>query len=92
MNVENEHQEWTTMKASWQSTTVAEFMMTQQLRLGLKMRMVASWMWLGRPSWPRSKLMQAQVMSCSPVILGAPGYHVHELTPSLSSTRQHALP
>lgn len=46
MNVENEHQEWTSMKANWQSTTVAEFMMTQQLRLGLRMRMVASWMWL----------------------------------------------
>lgn len=47
MNVENEHEEWKTMKANWQSTSVAEFMMTQQLRWGLRLRMFGSWLWLG---------------------------------------------
>jgi hypothetical protein len=43
----DEQEEWKHMKANWQSTSVAEFMMTQQLRLGLRMRMVGSWLWLG---------------------------------------------
>lgn len=34
------------MKSNWQSTSVAEFMMTQQLRWGLRVRMLGSWMWL----------------------------------------------
>jgi hypothetical protein len=43
----NEQEEWKHMQSKWQSTSVAEFMMTQQLRLGLRMRMVGSWLWLG---------------------------------------------
>lgn len=43
----NEHEDWKDMKASWQSTSVAEFMMTQRLRMGLRLRMVGSWLWLG---------------------------------------------
>jgi hypothetical protein len=43
----NEQEEWKAMKTHWQSTSVAEFMMTQQLRWGLRMRMVGSWLWLG---------------------------------------------
>jgi hypothetical protein len=51
MNVQNEneheYEEWNTMKANWQSTSVADFMMTQQLRWGLRLRMLGSWLWLG---------------------------------------------
>lgn len=42
----NEQEEWKDMKTHWQSTSVTEFMMTQQLRWGLRMRMVGSWLWL----------------------------------------------
>ena len=35
------------MKTHWQSTSVAEIMMTQQLRWGLRLRMLGSWLYLG---------------------------------------------
>jgi hypothetical protein len=44
---DNEPEEWKDMKTNWQSTSVAEFMMTQQLRWRLRMRMLGSWFWLG---------------------------------------------
>ena len=40
-------EEWSTMKKTWQSTSVTEFMMTQQLRWGLRLRMFGSWLYLG---------------------------------------------
>jgi hypothetical protein len=38
--------EWKAMKTRWQSTSVAEILMTQQLRWGLRLRMLGSWTWL----------------------------------------------
>ena len=46
MNIDNEHEEWQTMKTQWKSTSVAEMLMTQQLRWGLRLRMLGSWIWL----------------------------------------------
>jgi hypothetical protein len=46
VNIDNE-EEWKTMKAKWQSTSVAEIIMTQRLRWGLRLRMVGSWLYLG---------------------------------------------
>jgi hypothetical protein len=43
----NEHEEWQAMKIQWKSTSVAEMLMTQQLRWGLRLRMIGSWAWLG---------------------------------------------
>jgi hypothetical protein len=43
----NEHEEWQAMKIQWKSTSVAEMLMTQQLRWGLRLRMLGSWVWLG---------------------------------------------
>jgi hypothetical protein len=42
----NEQEEWKAMKTRWQSTPVAEVLMTQQLRWGLRLRMLGSWTWL----------------------------------------------
>jgi len=47
MNAEIEQEEWKAMKIRWQSTSVAEIMMTQQLRWGLRLRMLGSWLYLG---------------------------------------------
>jgi len=46
MNIENEQEEWKTMKTQWKSTSVAEMLMTQQLRWGLRLRMLGSWIYL----------------------------------------------
>jgi len=43
----NEHEEWQAMKTQWKSTSVAEILLTQQLRWGLRLRMLGSWLWLG---------------------------------------------
>ena len=43
----NEHEEWQAMKIQWKSTSVAEMLMTQQLRWGLRLRMLGSWVWFG---------------------------------------------
>jgi hypothetical protein len=45
MNIVNE-QEWQAMKTQWKSTSVAEMLMTQKLRWGLRMRMLGSWFYL----------------------------------------------
>jgi hypothetical protein len=47
MNIENEQEEWQSMKTQWKSTSVAEMLMTQRLRWGLRLRMLGSWMYLG---------------------------------------------
>lgn len=43
----NEPEDWQAMKNQWKSTSVAEMLMTQQLRWGLRLRMIGSWVWLG---------------------------------------------
>ena len=43
----NEQEEWQAMKIQWKSTSVAEMLMTQQLRWGLRLRMLGSWVWFG---------------------------------------------
>ena len=35
------------MKSQWQSTSIAETMMTERLRWSLRLRMFGSWLWLG---------------------------------------------
>ena len=40
-------EEWKDMKTRWQSTSVGEMLMTQQLRWSLRLRMIGSWVWLG---------------------------------------------
>jgi hypothetical protein len=42
-----DNEEWKDMKTSWQSTSIGEMLMTQQLRLSLRLRMIGSWVWLG---------------------------------------------
>jgi hypothetical protein len=44
--IDNE-EEWKTMKANWQATSVAEMLMTQRLRWSLRLRMLGSWCYLG---------------------------------------------
>jgi hypothetical protein len=42
----DEQEEWKAMKTHWQSTPVAEVLMSQRLRWGLRLRMLGSWTWL----------------------------------------------
>lgn len=43
----NDEEEWKAMKKNWQRTSIAEILMTQQLRWGLRLRMLGSWIYLG---------------------------------------------
>jgi hypothetical protein len=38
--------EWNDMKASWKKADITEMLLTEKLRLGLRVRMLGSWAWL----------------------------------------------
>lgn len=42
-----DNEEWNDMKTQWKSASIAETLMTRQLRWSLRLRMLGSWIWLG---------------------------------------------